>query len=222
MEFKEVFRKTLKISGKVFSVIFIISSIVMFFLFRDVNSFNQGFQTEEKVFLLDDGGLITGLRVTDFDDTKSITYFDDAELEILEAKYLDENYSDILDDSWKMFVIDSSVLRKAGEVEIDDEQIITNNQAFKILRSDNPNLEMFTIMYGDIKESQIQKIPDAELKANIFTVRFSQVLNDDPGIFYSGVKNKNIIIYPETILFKIVKVIPEKHIDKLTTARGED
>lgn len=215
MTFRQSVKKIIKISSIISSVMFAFLVVFGILVFFDTQSFNKGFETEEKIFILDDNGFTAGLKVIDFDDESTIEYLTDKDLAQLESLYTNIEYKQMLKNSWRLFVIESSFLTGSDSIQISPTQTLTNEQAIQVLRSDNPNLVFYRAFYPDVQESQIDKIPDNELKANIFIQMFGDTMSKSPVNFYMGYKNKKIIIYPETIMFTVVKLAPEKYINKM-------
>jgi hypothetical protein len=62
-------------------------------------------------------------------------------------------------------------------------------------------------------KSQLNIEDDAQLKALIFILLTSEITREDPMIILTEYSQDNIIIYPETITFKFIKVIPNYLLD---------
>ncbi len=222
MTFKEVIKKVFKIFSIVSTITFILSLVIGALVYFDGQKFNEGFQSKEKIFLLNDEGITIGVSLADATNPDTISYFSEDQLTSLTNLNVNQDYNTMLQDSWKLLVVDISMLKDAGSVETSPEQFLTNEQALKLLRSDDPNMVLYNSIYGEIEESQIERSPNQELKGSIFLIMLNQVLRNDPVTFYKAIKNEKIIIYPETILFKVIKIVPDKALDKVSQIkRGE-
>lgn len=222
MDLRTFFRRFFRVASIVSTILFIVLGISAFIIYKDLNEFNEGFEQEEKLFLLNDGNFIAGLEVIDFEDPRTIDYLSKEQLEIFYGLYQKGELGGIKGNSWKLFIVEASLLRSVEQIEISEGQYLTNEQAFRILRSNDPNLELYRILYGDVDESAIEKISEPELRSNIFILLFSSLLHSDQTMFTKGFKNSKIIIYPETAYFKLVNIIPEKHLDTVTKAMKKE
>ena len=206
MVFK-VTTKILKIVSLVFIGIIVISFVLGFFIVRDAKDFRENFPVEEKkILLLNEDEIITAFS-TKVDDV-NITSQD--ELDELNSLYKLEKYDDMLDDSYKMMIFNFSVVEdsKADEFEFDG-MTITKEQIIAILLSDNPMHDYIEdIKRDDPEDYMINSDKDRELKAKLFAVVFTEGIMDSKLFFYSQYQKDKIYIYPETIMFKAIRLMP--------------
>jgi len=179
------FKKLLKLLFYAGIIISLILAVNIFFVYLDFNDLRKNFGvSEKKVILKDDRGILTGLLLNE--DAKLMT---DKQLDDYSSYLKNNNYEKILGDSYKLMIFDVNIIKNLDDEIVIGGQTITPNEAIKILKSKNNN---------------------AEEKAALFsTILSDEILSSrNPLFFFSEFKNGNIVIYPETTLFKTMKFIP--------------
>lgn len=179
------FKKLLKLLFYAGIIISLILAVNIFFVYLDFNDLRKNFGvSEKKVILKDDRGILTGLLLDE--DAKLMT---DKQLDDYSSYLKNNNYEKILGDSYKLMIFDVNIIKNLDDEIVIEGQTITPNEAIKILKSKNNN---------------------AEEKAALFsTILSDEILSSrNPLFFFSEFKNGNIVIYPETTLFKTMKFIP--------------
>ena len=139
----------------------------------------------------DDDKVLIGLVLNE--DTQLMT---NKQLNDYSLYLKDEKYDKILDDSYKLMVFDAEIiLNLDAEIDLGDK-IITSDEAITILKSKSSN---------------------AEEKAALFSILLAdEILSSrNPLFFFSEFKNGNMVIYPETALFKTIKIIPVSFIEDI-------
>ena len=179
--FKKLF-KLMFFAGIIISLLLVLN---LFFIYQDFTDLRENFTvSEKKIILVDDSKVLTGLLMG-----KEIDFLADSQLEAYSSSLINNNYEEILGNSYKLMVFDVDIILNLDDsIEMND-QIISQNQAITILKSENTN---------------------EEEKAELFsTILADQILSSkNPLFFFSEFKNGNILIYPETALFKTIKFIP--------------
>ncbi|MBW2976979.1 hypothetical protein KY347_06045 [Candidatus Woesearchaeota archaeon] len=165
-------------------IIFLLLAANIFFVYRDAADLRENFDVStKKVMLVDNNKVITGFLLDG-----DVNLLASEDLEKFSSYLESKDYEEILGDSYKLMVFDLGIISSLDEeIELDDE-IITKEQAISALKSDadaNEKAELF----GDILTSSI-------------------LSSRNPLFFFSEFKKGNIVIYPETALFKTVKFIP--------------
>lgn len=179
-----IFSKLFKLMFYVGIIIFLLIAINTYFIYQDVMDFKENFgATEKKVLLVDDKEVLTGLLLNE--DTHSMT---NQQLQDSSTYLKNKDYEKILGNSYKLMIFDFDIISGLNdEIELED-RAITKEYAVSILRSD-ANTNEKADLFGDI------------LTDNILSSK-------NPLFFFSEFKKGNIMIYPETALFKTVKIIP--------------
>ena len=177
-----IVKKLFKIMFYVGLVIFLMIAANLFFIFQDFNDFRQNFGvSEKKVILKDEDRILTGLVLDE--DTNMMT---NTQLNDYSSYLRTDDLDKILGDSYKLIIFDVDIISNL-DTEIDFENGITTDEAITILNtgSSEEKAEVFSIILAD----------------EILSSR-------NPLFFLSEFKEGNIMIYPETALFKTIKFIP--------------
>jgi len=179
-----IFKRLFKFLFYVGIIIFLLLSVNLLFIYQDFKDLRENFVVLEKKVILKDGNeIITGLMLNE--DTRLIN---NEQLNDYSLNLEDNEYDKILDNSYKLLVFDVDIISKL-DAEIEHEnKIITGYDAVLILKN---------------SENQ-------EEKAELFSlILANEILSSkNPLFFFSEFKKGNIIIYPETALFKTIKIIP--------------
>lgn len=178
-----VFKKLFKLLFYVGIIISLLMAANLYFIYQDFQDLRENFASSEKKVILKDGDkILTGLLLNE--DTNLMT---NAQLNEYSSYLIDSDYEKILDDSYKLMIFDVEIISNLDdEIEIEN-QIFTREQLVTTLKSGNN-----------------------DEKAALFSVILAdEILSSrNPLLFFSEFKKGNIIIYPETALFKTVKIIP--------------
>ena len=179
------FKKLLKLLFYAGIIISLILAVNIFFVYLDFNDLRKNFGvSEKKVILKDDRGILTGLLLNE--DAKLMT---DKQLDDYSSYLKNNNYEKILGDSYKLMIFDVNIIKNLDDEIVIGGQTITPNEAIKILKSKNNNAEEKAALFSTILSDEI-------------------ISSRNPLFFFSEFKNGNIVIYPETTLFKTMKFIP--------------
>jgi len=179
--FKSLF-KLMFIAGIIISLLIAIN---LFFIYQDFKDLRENFTvSEKKIILVDDNKVLTGLLMGE-----EIDFLMDSQLEAYSSSLINNNYEKILGNSYKLMVFDIDIISKLDS-DLDFGVIqMTTDEAVSTLRSD---------------------FASPEEKASLFSILLADEIlsSTNPILFLTEFKNGNIMIYPETILFKTVKFIP--------------
>jgi len=180
-----VFKKLFKIMFYAGILISLLLAANLYFIYLDFKDLRENFGvSEKKVILVDGNEVLTGLLMGE--DTELLT---NTQLRDYSSSLRNKDYEDILGDSYKLMVFDISIIENLDkEIEIEDIKI-TTDEAAVTLKSDTS---------------------EPNEKASLFSVILADeiITSKNPLFFFSEFKDGNIIIYPETALFKTVKLIP--------------
>ena len=178
-----VFKKLFKLLFYVGIIISLLMAANLYFIYQDFQDLRENFASSEKKVILKDGDkILTGLLLNE--DTNLMT---NAQLNEYSSYLIDSDYEKILDDSYKLMIFDVEIISNLDdEIEIEN-QIFTREQLVTTLKSGNN-----------------------DEKAALFSVILAdEILSSrNPLFFLSEFKEGNIMIYPETALFKTIKFIP--------------
>jgi len=180
-----LFKKLFKLLFYAGIIISLILAANLFFIYQDFTDLRENFGvSEKKVILKDDDKVLTGLILGE--DTALMA---DDQLNDYSSYLKNGNYEKILGDSYKLMVFDVGIISNLdAEIELGGKTI-TTDETISILKSD---------------------IANPQEKAALFSILLADEIlsSKNPLFFFSEFKNGNIIIYPETALFKTIKIIP--------------
>jgi energy-coupling factor transporter transmembrane protein EcfT len=180
-----IFKKLFKIMFYAGLIIFLLLAANLFFIYQDFTDLKKNFGvSEKKIILIDEDKVLIGLMLNEDTDLMTNEQLNDY------SSYLkNNNYEKILGDGYKLMVFDVEIISNLDtELELGDKTI-TSDEAILILKSDIISLQE---------------------KASLFSIILAdEILSSrNPLFFFSEFKNGNVIIYPETALFKTIKIIP--------------
>lgn len=195
---------------------------IVFFI--DLSDFRQNFVTSEKLFMFDDNGeLSTGFVVTTFTNPDALEAVPNDQLEYFNNRYQAKDMRAIKGDYYKVII-----LKKDAFNYIDDNVALGNQNfskefIFEILAADD-GVEFLVKKQLPPETPEVLKQdyrdtlgnPDM-LKARLLAVLFTQgMIQQGPVFLFWQFKDKNIIIYPESPIFKAVKFVPKSIARKLS------
>lgn len=172
-------KSALKAAGIVLSIAFVVFLVCSAVVFVDAMIFKDRFATEGKVFLLEQGNdAVAGLYVS------NVTEPIPQQTLATYSDYLSSaDYSGILGDRYKLIIFDTKIVGELGQLDID-------NQTFPA---------------GTV--SDVFSSSDEAAKQRFFSFLIGKSFSM-PSFFFEQYRKGNIIIYPETPLFKFVRYIP--------------
>jgi len=180
-----IFKKLFKIMFYAGIIISLLMAVNLFFIYQDFKDLRENFSvSEKKMILKDEDKVLTGLLLNE--DTNLM---DNEQLTDYSSYLKDSDYEKILGDSYKLMVFDVDIISNLdAEIEFLDETV-TSDEAVALLKSN---------------------VTDSQEKAELFNILLADEIlsSQNPLFFFSEFKNGNIMIYPETALFKTIKFIP--------------
>lgn len=187
-----IFKKLSKMLFYMGIVIFVLLALNLFFVYQDFVDLRKNFGvSEKKVILVDGDKVLTALLLGE--EVEPMT---SRQMNEFSSYLKDNNYKAILGDSYKLMVFDVGIISNL-DTDIDDgNKVMSNDDAVMRLRSD---------------------VASAEEKAALFSVILADNIlsSKNPLFFFSQFKEGNIVIYPETALFKSIKLIPVSFIENI-------
>lgn len=204
-----IFKKLFKILFYVGVIIVVLIVFNSYFIYKDVNELKENFaDSSKKIILINNNQVITGFTLNH--DTNYLTnqQIQDS------SKYLEnDEFEKLLGNSYKLLIFDVNLISnlKNDNIEIENNEI-SKEYSISVFKSENP---LFLLIEKDIDNNdlEITKV-DSENNEIVKAALFSSILQNEilnsnnPLFFFSEYKKENIIIYPETALFKTIKYIP--------------
>lgn len=217
--------KILKSALKAFSLVFLIAVILVaaasFFVYKDIGEFSQNWQNSSKLILLESDGVIEAVIQTTFTGDEPVMMKDDG-LGIIKTAYAAKELKTIKGDNYKVIIIKlEPMLAQMESEEIILGDNISKADAAGIIKADNALSEMERISAEQGKNIMPKENMDnSQIKSAVFAVLVKQLAEEkgsEFGIYLlKGYKAGNIIIYPETALFRLIKFLPDFIINKMS------
>jgi len=212
-------------------VMLIVTAIFGFLVYRDVADLRTNFvDSEKKVFIADDERMLVGFSTDTFSGDSTFT-FSWEELQTYNSYYNEKDYSSILGSAYKIFIWRLDSFEGLDEeVETSKGDRISKQSAVNVLTADDAkqayvdeglfdrdlesNAEMQHLVNSNenFRQQVIDETVDSdEKRIEMFIILTAASLNEKGPLFIvEQYKEGNIIIYPETMSFKVLKAIPIK------------
>jgi Ni,Fe-hydrogenase maturation factor len=193
-------KKAIKAVIIVLSLTFIASLAFSAVVFVDAINFRNNFGNSSKVFILEGGGsVITGVYANE--ELKPI---EQSALKSYSDYFEAGDYKSMLGNNDKLIIIDVAVMDGLESLEI-DEQVFPAEAVKDVFSS-----------------------TDEAAKQRFFSFMVAEVFGS-PLFFFEQYKKGNIVVYPETPMFKFIRFIParliksvaEKSFEKIKSAAAE-
>ncbi len=184
-------------------LILLIAGIVAFFSYRDIAELREGLENEPKTILLADGDeIIAGFidkgsgEMPEFLNSKRVEYFN--------SLYEEKNFREIVGDNYRAFIVKADAIRPVGSIDFFGNDV-PGDVLFSSIRQDN------SISYFERNTGASFGLTDdnKEFNSYVFSTLFEDKLKINTGLFIlTEYSRGNIAIYPETIVFKIIRLVP--------------
>ena len=179
-----IFKKLFKLMFYAGIIILLLMAGNAYFIYLDFMDLKEKFGSSSKEVLLVDGSeVITGI-VLEGDSFEALS---NQQLNEISSELENKDYEGILGGNYKLMILDADIIKDL------DNKVEVLGQAM-------PQEEIKkTFESGSSME-----------KSALFAALLSEeiIANKNPLFFFSQFKDGNIIVYPETALFKTVKLVP--------------
>lgn len=197
-------KKFFKIMLTISLVSLIIFSIFGYFLYKDIMDMQDGFKNSNSLVLLEDNGeILAGIKFGQETGLISEEEFNFYNENIGNLEKLNEGYH-------KIILVKIEVLETLEELEFLDKRI-NGEDAIEILRSDKPYLWFFeegSIEKISLGDEEIEITDSLNFKATFFGFVFTKEIMSNPLSLFIYYKQDYVRVYPETIIFKVIKKFP--------------
>lgn len=217
--FKTVLKAFFKLFFFVSLTLLIVGGVFGYLVYRDVNDFKSNFPVSNNIFFLEDNGrLLTGFVM--LNGGENTLPLNEQQIAEHSGYYSNKEYEKMLGNNYKMFIVKLGAFSQEGSVDYNG-QSIEKRLMINALRSDNPldtyidglpaNIGLLNLDREQIR--QAVGISDDELKLSFFALLFTDEYANNPLNMIVEYKNGNVIVYPETMMFKVIKRVPGSVID---------
>ena len=212
----KIFKSIFKAIFLVFSLLAIVMIIFGIILYNDVLDFQTNFPKSEKIMLLKENDVLLGGFTGTFTGGTEPEYIHD--LTSHQSYYYGNNLDFILGNKFKLFIVELDAFEDIETIEFGGEEI-SGDFALSLIKSDNTiedyadyyieNQDLPEMAFDGIKEQLIERFDtDTGLRGALFGSFFSRAVQEDPLFLFTEYKKGNIIVYKETMLFRILKKVP--------------
>lgn len=183
----------------------------------DANEFKTSFPTKEKLFLLENEAkneIIAGFVASGI---SGFEYLDDLEMI---NEYYGRDKLEKMKDYYKIFII--PIEQFTDEMHIENNIInISSEDALGAIVDSNTIEKVITAHSFSSTEEEFlrdyfKEYTPTQLRAYLFVELVDARTQEDPFFLIRKIKEKEIQIRPESILFKSLRLIPNNWFDKLT------
>lgn len=203
-------------------IIFLLSAVFGAIAFLDAKDFADKSKGPGQVFILSENGrMLAGAKDLFMQNESTNKTLSDKESSIYSSAYAEKDYQKMLSGNYKLFIFDMKAFDSLSDDDLKEFQGITKDSLFRILRSENAVDE-----YADdvIKRSGVPKEQEelvrkqiisesqgeAETRSKLFIILFiSSVKSKGTASIIGQYRQGNIGIYPKTMLFRALKVMPQ-------------
>ncbi|MBN2052800.1 hypothetical protein JW756_04825 [Candidatus Woesearchaeota archaeon] len=217
------FGKTIKLVVHIMLFVIVVLIILTVIVYKDMTEIKQSFNTRNNTFLLyENNQLYTAVTLKPLVSTnlnlESFLYFTKYEMDGMRESMNKKNYQAILESqahNYKVFIIKPIILNKPYKldlgVELDQNDllnIIMSNDSFKAL-AEKTN-DTYGLSVGDVQRGLVDLYGSREkLKGYLLAGLLANYFqSQQPGELVQGIKEKSMIVYPESISFKVIKYMP--------------
>lgn len=212
-----------KIISFIFLILFVVSIVLGFFVYKDMDDLRKNWPDSDKIILLANDKVYSGMIAT-FSGGKEPVFIDN--LENYQSDYASGNYDLLLGSNYKLFIFRIGMFERTDEkidfegMEIYGKEVsLSKSEILDIIESDNSAEKFVSIVIsnGEMASAEKQAFKDElvreigsgnELKGAMFGILFQNAVEKDPLFLFKNLNNGNVIIYPETVIFKLLKIAP--------------
>ncbi len=223
----KIFKKAAKIIMIVFSVIMLLLITVGILMVKDAIDFKEGMQKGDITYIAVSGNEVISAIQTQSGMPEPII-INESVITGFDAYFKKGELDKIKGDAFKLFIVDITIFNDLGEKEIPndyDGRNITSNIMVAVLNSSSPRdvfadyllltakdvPEQYEDYYREKQKKQMES--DNEVRGRAFIFLISQAMGTKGPLFIiNGYKEGLITIYPETILFRCIRLVPTSYI----------
>ena len=201
-----IIKKLFKVAfilGIIFVILYFITQGAILNDFDKIKNVLPGSSVE--VLLDNDGDIIAG-----FTENKTIELLENKELVVATELYLEGKLKELKGNNYKLFIIRIESLKEIEKIKINNKEVLGE----ELIKFFIENVPIESITLEDITIEL--DIEGTNMKSALLAYLYEKELkpSKSPIFFFKNYKEKNIVVYPETIFFKFTKIIPLTWIDE--------
>ena len=195
-------------------LMFILFISLGYWVYNDTLDLKDHFINSSKIFLLEDkNGIIAGISV--HQDEKE--YITETIAEDYSNNIVNDDYNGILGDKYKLFVLNMDIFSRIETVNLFGKEI-SKGDFFMIMESENPKVTLNNFFSADdpvFTMTLAGSKDDADVKSRVFSYISGRLISKDPSLLLDSYREGDIVIYPETITFKLIKYMPNNVVKRI-------
>lgn len=205
-----VFRFIKKIIYLILSLvglILLVSSLFILLSYLDYNNLKEGMNQNSLILLTDCSNYMAGFSVPLNNIAHNDAYNPINDIE----SYNKKKKKELLNDYYKLFVIGLQFLEtNLQENVVFDSKSIGKRRLINALIAQNP--------INELPELADTNYTINEIKAGLFAGSVQSIIKNKGSLaLFEGYKQGNITIYKETMLFRLIKLLPISYLNKYIT-----
>lgn len=220
------FKTAFKIISIIWFIVFLATVAFGILVYMDAKDFSENFPNNDNAFLLDYGGAISagivmhGSEEPEIlgDVSKLAEYYENNEIEAMRAE----------GEYYKVMICNESCFEGVRDVEISGYNI-SKGVALEVLNADDSISRYVDILIEneglsvDVKGDVVSQLAedqgirtDAKMKGMMFGILFfAMTQQQGPFFIINQFKAGNLMIHEETLIFKLIKVFPQKVFEEI-------
>ena len=200
-----------------FVLLIIVTGVSGYLVYKDAKSLAENFGTENKLFLIDIDKIEAGFVIAQ-DEPIFLTQ---GQVDFYNDLYLNKDYGNMLGDNYKVLILKIDKIEYSSQI-LDYEGLrLDKVLIFEIIKSDNPKDLLYNLMFSDKPRQSFDSafsVDNVEFKSALALLLFMQEFKKNNVLFIiKEFKKGNIIVYPETAVFKFIKILPNDFINDVVT-----
>ena len=195
-------------------------------VFKDVTDLAQNLPTARKLFVLkDDSTLHTAFESSAL-NANALSFIDQKTIASFQSSYAKGDLNTIRGSYYKLVIVDAAALT-SNKLTVNNNEIAVAD-VLEAIRADNTRerVVQFIIKEKSLPDTAETKRyvqeqlgssikTDADMRATLFVQLIADAVARNPLFVTRGLASNTIIVYPETITFKVLKILPESIAQKL-------
>jgi energy-coupling factor transporter transmembrane protein EcfT len=217
-----VLGKGLKLTVQIMLGVIVVLALVTAFVYRDMESLKKGFQHENNTFMLyENEKLYSAIILKPLGNiTLSLDnfgYFKEEDIDGMEEALNSNDYKALLSKSARLFIFKPIAMNKPYNLDLGPEIRLSEGDLLNIIMNDNPYDVLAKKLDDDydMSERSLESTFESlfgnkeKFKGYLFAAMLSNyLLHEKPGELVNSFKKKEIIVYPDTISFKLIRYLP--------------
>jgi len=194
-------------------LLIILTSLFSYLLYADLSDLNNNLYEKPSIFIIKEEtntlsivSLNLGMKNDVIQELSNQEYYS------IRQNFENDNLDVIINNYFKLIIVDITVLEKTPKKSIKQDKLeITKETAVKAIKSDNP-LEMLNLDVKNLGNNQLKTL----ILLKFLGDEQQETIEDSIlPLILGEYKEGNILIYKDTIIFKLTKILPKS----LITAR---